>query len=130
MHSGKPFIEFSNVTLRIRDKPVFSDTTWQINENEQWAVLGPNGAGKSVLVRSLWGGTPLRSGHIFFQFDGKKEKADPSTQKDSIGYMSFELHQHLLEREELQQDLRVFAGKREESTTAEDIILGDLSRRG
>ncbi len=130
MQSGKPFIEFSNVTLRIRDKPVFSDTSWQIRENEHWAVLGPNGAGKSVLVRSIWGGTPLRSGRIYFQFDGGREEAHPTTQKNSIGYMSFELHQHLLEREELQQDLRVYAGKHNVTTTAEDIILSAPSEGG
>lgn len=125
MGADKPFISFVDITLRLGDRLVFCDTSWQIGHDEQWAILGPNGSGKSTLVRSLWGGTPLRSGRITFDFgDGQTHDA---SQKDAIGYVSFELHQLLMEYEELQEDLRAYAGKKEGIMNVRDVILSGIS---
>ena len=47
-------------------------------------------------------------------------------QRDEIGYVSFELHQSLMEHEELQEDLREYAGKKDEVTTAKDVIFSGI----
>jgi len=66
--SHKPFLTVDSITVRLRDRLILPDTTWQIRADEHWAILGPNGSGKSTLVRSLWGGVPLRSGRIIYDF--------------------------------------------------------------
>jgi molybdate transport system ATP-binding protein len=47
-------------------------------------------------------------------------------QKDEIGYVSFELHQSLMEYEEFQEDLREYAGKKDEVTTTKDVIFSGI----
>jgi molybdate transport system ATP-binding protein len=46
--------------------------------------------------------------------------------KDEIGYVSFELHQGLMEYEALQEDLREYAGKKDEGTTAQDVMFSGI----
>jgi ABC-type molybdenum transport system ATPase subunit/photorepair protein PhrA len=103
---GDPFITLDHITVRLRDKIVILDSSWQMRDNEQWAIMGPNGSGKTTLVRSLWGGAPLRSGSITHHFAGPRNGSDSSLFRESIGYVSFETHQSLLEREELAEEFR------------------------
>jgi molybdate transport system ATP-binding protein len=127
MHHDKPFITVDNITVRLRNRLILKNSFWQIHSDEHWAILGPNGSGKSTLVRSLWGGVPLRSGRIIYDFSSQEMQTQLVPQKDEIGYVSFELHQNLMEYEALQEDLREYAGKRNEVTTAEDVIFSGIS---
>jgi len=123
---GKPFLTLQNVSVRLRDRVVIQDATWQIRDNQQWAIMGPNGSGKTTLVRSLWGGAPLRSGTILYDFAGGPSLADPSSFRGSIGYVSFETHQTLLEQEEREEDYRAYAGQSGPGTTAREVIRSGL----
>lgn len=126
MQNNKPFITVDHITVRLGDRLILQNSFWLIKSDEHWAVLGPNGSGKSTFVRSLWGGVPLRSGTIIYHF------ADPEThsllipQREAIGYVSFEMHQRLMEYETLQEDLRDYAGKKDEVTTAQDVIFSGI----
>ena len=72
--SDLPFISLNLVTLRLRDKLVFKETSWKIKGDEQWAIMGPNGSGKSTLANALFRSIPIYKGHIsyFFQSDSRK----------------------------------------------------------
>jgi len=105
---------------------MLQNSSWRIHSDEHWAILGPNGAGKSTFVRALWGGVPLLKGKILFHFSDSKIEADPLSQREAIGYVSFETHQRLMEHEELQEDLRAFANKTDEVTTARDVIFSGI----
>jgi ABC-type molybdenum transport system ATPase subunit/photorepair protein PhrA len=120
------FFTVENITVRLRDRLILENSAWEIKTDEQWAILGPNGSGKSTLVRSLWGGAPLRSGRITFHFSDQQTDLSFSPQRNEIGYVSFETHQRLMEHEELQEDLREYAGRRDEVTTAQDVILSGI----
>ena len=126
MDSHQPFLTVENITVRLRDRLILKNTFWQIRSDEHWAILGPNGSGKSTLVRSLWGGVPLQSGRIVYDFDSHQTQPQLIPQKDEIGYVSFELHQSLMERETFQEDLREYAGKKDEVTTARDVIFSGI----
>lgn len=126
MHSHRPFLTVEKITVRLRDRLILNNSSWQIHSDEHWAILGPNGSGKSTLVRSLWGGVPVQSGRIFFEFVSQEAQTQLAPQKDEIGYVSFELHQSLMEYEALQEDLREYAGKAEEVTTARDAIFSGI----
>jgi ABC-type molybdenum transport system ATPase subunit/photorepair protein PhrA len=64
----KLFLTLDQVTIRLRDRFVFEDTSWQIKSDEQWAVIGPNGAGKSTLVKALAGDLPMVRGRAVYHF--------------------------------------------------------------
>ena len=123
----KHFITLDNITVRLQDKLILQNSFWQIESDQHWAILGPNGSGKSTLVRALWGGVPLRSGRIHFGFGDPKTSSSLVPQRERIGYVSFETHQRLMEHEEMLEELREFAGKKDETTTARDVILSGIS---
>ncbi len=123
---SKPFITVDHVTVRLRDRLILRDSLWQIKSDEHWAILGPNGSGKSTLVRALWGGVPVQSGRILYDFGDQEGNGSLVPQRDAIGYVSFETHQSLMEHEELQADLRQFAGKKDEVTKAHDVIFSGI----
>jgi molybdate transport system ATP-binding protein len=64
----KPFLTLDRVTIRLRDRFVFEETSWQIRSDENWAVIGPNGAGKSTLVKALAGDLPIVRGRAVYHF--------------------------------------------------------------
>jgi len=126
MVKKRPFISVENITCRLQDRLMLQNSSWRIHSDEHWAILGPNGAGKSTFVRALWGGVPLLKGKILFHFSDSKTEAHPLSQREAIGYVSFETHQRLMEHEEMQEDLRAFANKTDEVTTARDVILSGI----
>lgn len=125
-HPGKSFITVDHITIRLRDRVILQNSCWQINTDQHWAILGPNGSGKSTLVRSLWGGVPVQSGRILYHYGEEENHGHLVPQRESIGYVSFETHQSLMEHESLQEEVREFAGKRDEVTTAQDVIFSGL----
>jgi molybdate transport system ATP-binding protein len=126
MDSHQPFLTIENITVRLQDRPILKNSFWQIRSDEHWAILGPNGSGKSTLVRSLWGGVPLQSGRIVYDFSSHETQTQLVPRKEEIGYVSFELHQSLMDHEAFQEDLREYAGKRDEVTTARDVIFSGI----
>jgi len=123
----KPFLTLDNITVRLQERLILQNSFWQMGSDQHWAILGPNGSGKSTLVRALWGGVPLRSGRILYAFGDSKKPASLVPDREKIGYVSFETHQRLMEHESLLEDLREYAGKTDEVTTARDVILSGIS---
>ncbi len=99
----KRLLNFKDVTLRIRDRHVLKSTQWQIDKGQQWAVLGPNGSGKSTLVRAVAGLTPVVGGTI--------QRYGPAAQTRAIGYLSFELLQSVVAKEQARDEARHFSGQ-------------------
>ena len=126
MTPKRSFITVDHITCRLQDRLMLEDSSWRIHSDEHWAILGPNGAGKSTFVRALWGGVPLLKGKILFHFSDSKTEAHPVSPREAIGYVSFETHQRLMEHEEFQEDLRAFANKTDEVTTARDVIFSGI----
>jgi len=65
---SRPFLTLDQIAIRLRDRFVFEDTSWQIKSNEQWTIIGPNGAGKSTLVKALAGDLPIVRGRAVYHF--------------------------------------------------------------
>jgi molybdate transport system ATP-binding protein len=68
---SRPFLTLDQVTIRLRDRFVFEDTSWQIKSDEHWAVIGANGAGKSTLVKAIAGDVPIVRGRAIYHFMGE-----------------------------------------------------------
>lgn len=48
-----------------RQEPLFSNFSWQVEEDESWAVIGPSGCGKSTLLYLLAGLRQASGGEIW-----------------------------------------------------------------
>src|ERR1041385_3507775 len=44
-----------NLSVRIEDKLIVDDVSFDLSERERLSILGPNGAGKTVLLKALLG---------------------------------------------------------------------------
>ncbi len=127
MTTRQPFITINHITVRLPNRLILEDSSWKIQSDEHWAILGPNGSGKTTLVRSLWGGIPLRKGSILFDFLGPDSQNQDIPPREVIGYVSLEMHQRLMEQEEIKEEFRAYAGENGEGTTAEGVIFSGIS---
>lgn len=120
-HQRRPVITLKDVTIRIRDQHILPQTSWEIQSGEQWAVLGPNGAGKSSLVKAIIGDLPCIQGRIIRHFR--------KTAREAIGHVSFDLHEYLVDREDVRDMGRHYAGRTGEHQKAREAILEGLLDR-
>jgi molybdate transport system ATP-binding protein len=111
---NEPLITLTRVTLRRGDRMILPGTSWEIKSGENWAILGPNGSGKSALAGAVRGDVP----HV----RGKLIRHDRSAEGSRIGYVSFELQEELLAREERREEARSFSGH------GHDLTAGELLR--
>ena len=57
-------ISVDAVTVEFNGSPLFSDITFNINENDRIALMGKNGAGKSTLLKIIAGATKPTRGKV------------------------------------------------------------------
>jgi molybdate transport system ATP-binding protein len=115
-------VKLDHVALRVRDTLILPDTNWQIDRGQHWAILGPNGAGKTSLVKALTGDVPVVRGTIYSPHE--------LSQASRAGYVSFEQHQRLVEREERRDASRYFSGDLNRITTVYEILLESCAAPG
>jgi molybdate transport system ATP-binding protein len=120
--TDKPIIELQDATIRVGTTFLLHGTSWTIEKDQQWAVLGPNGAGKSSLVGALTGKTSLAQGKIIRRF--------PGSLQNPIGYVSLELQQRFIAKEEEQDEARFFSGQLDSFVKARDLILPQETFQG
>ena len=114
-NSEETFIRLEEVTIRVREKFILSDTNWEIKKDQNWAILGPNGSGKSSLVGALIGDVPVVKGKVTRNY--------PKKAQGEIGYVSLELHQRLIAQEENRDEARFFSGRMDTFAKARQTIL-------
>ncbi len=117
----KPFITLHNISLRLQNKRILENTSWQINNNENWLILGPNGAGKSTLAKALLGEVPVVSGRIIYHFFENNSSFRSNINK--VGYVSPELACRVFEKELFQEEVRHFTGRVDQKTTLADLVV-------
>jgi molybdate transport system ATP-binding protein len=112
---GDPFITLEDITVRVRDRFILPDTSWEIRAGESWAILGPNGAGKSSLARVLMDDVPTSKGTVM--------RHRPDAARDRIGWVSPELQEWLLGAEENRVENGGCAGRDGTPEMARETIL-------
>jgi molybdate transport system ATP-binding protein len=114
-HGQAPLlVALHSATLRIRDRLILADTTWDIRQGQHWAVIGPNGAGKSTLMRALIGETPVVRGRI--------EPASPAALRAQAAVVSFERQRGMLVRDEQADEHRHFSGDLDGGARVRDYV--------
>jgi molybdate transport system ATP-binding protein len=115
-------VKLENITLRVRDTFLLPNTNWQIDKGQQWAILGPNGAGKTSLAKSLIGEVAVVQGTIYAPHG--------LAQASRAGYVSFEQHQRLIEREGRRDESRFFSGDLSQGTSVYEVLLESCAAPG
>jgi zinc/manganese transport system ATP-binding protein len=77
-----PVVSAENLSLRIGDRLLWSNVSFQLGRGESLAVLGPNGVGKTSLLRVLLGLRRPTEGRV--RLDGE----DPRRRRSCVGYVS------------------------------------------
>ncbi|MBI5897431.1 MAG: ATP-binding cassette domain-containing protein [Desulfobacterales bacterium] len=113
------FITLRNITVRLRDRRLLENSSWQIRRGEQWAVWGANGAGKSTLARTLMGQMPVVQGEVVRHY-----LDDPAVRagRRPMALVSSEQYHHFFQREGLLGEMRHFSGRLQERTLAGDLL--------
>jgi molybdate transport system ATP-binding protein len=90
---ARPFISLNDVSVRLHDKVLFEGLSWEMLDDQHWAIIGPNGSGKSVLMRALCGALPVVKGKMVYHFmpDGGQNAV-----QDQIAYVTFEAQRRAL----------------------------------
>jgi molybdate transport system ATP-binding protein len=117
---AKLVITLKDVTIRMRDRHILPGTSWELRTGQNWAILGPNGSGKSSLARLLINDIPYSRGEIIRH----------GLNSRGIGYVSFELHEWFMAREDLMEGARSFSGRLDSHEKVRQTILSTLERGG
>ena len=79
--TSPPVVAAENISLRIGERALWSNVSFQLGRGELLAVLGPNGVGKTSLLRVLLGLERPTAGRV--RIDGE----DPSRRRSRMGYV-------------------------------------------
>jgi iron complex transport system ATP-binding protein len=60
-------ISTHDLSLKIGQRQLVTDLSWQVRDGQCWSVIGRNGAGKSTLLRALAGLRDPDGGHVAIQ---------------------------------------------------------------
>lgn len=52
---GSDVVRIENISISFGGKPLFSDVSWQIGDDDRVGLVGPNGSGKTTLLRLIQG---------------------------------------------------------------------------
>ena len=64
-----PLLEVKNLTVKVEDKVILKDLSFNLKEGKSHILFGPNGSGKTTLISTLMGlpGYEVVSGQIIFR---------------------------------------------------------------
>jgi molybdopterin-binding protein len=125
-------IEVKNLCVDLGEFAL-SDITLGIEESEYFIILGPTGAGKTVLLESIAGLYPVKSGGIWLR-GNEVTRVQPEKRKIGIVYQDHVLFPHLSVRDNIVFGLRMHKKKTDEiadrlNWVSELLGIGSLLHR-
>jgi molybdopterin-binding protein len=104
-------IDIKNLSVDLGEF-VLSDVSLKIEEGEYFIILGPTGAGKTVLLESIAGLHPIKTGEIWLR--GKEvTRLEPEKRNISIVYQDHVLFPHLSVKENISFGLKMHKLKKQ-----------------
>lgn len=118
-------IKIKNLCVDLGDFLLY-DISFTVSEGEYFVVLGPTGAGKTVLLESIAGLYPIKSGEIWLRGKEMRE-LEPEKRGVSIVYQDHALFPHLSVEGNVTFGLRLRKQKHQEIKATLDWITDLLS---
>lgn len=89
-------IKISNISKKFNKQKVFSNISFNINDNEKLLIIGPSGCGKTTMIRCINGLETVDSGNIYLNNINIKD-IDKVYLKNKIGmvFQNYNLFPHL-----------------------------------
>jgi len=113
-------IQVKNLYVDLGDF-LLQDISLNVDEGEYFIILGPTGAGKTVLLESIAGLYPIRSGEIWLR--GKEiTRLEPEKRGISIVYQDHALFPHLSVKDNIAFGLRLRKQTKQETEANLDWI--------
>ncbi len=117
-------IQIKNLYVDLKDFRL-QDINLSVSEGEYFIVLGPTGAGKTVLLESIAGLYPIKSGEIWLR--GKEvTRLEPEKRGISIVYQDHALFPHLSVKDNIVFGLKLHKQTKQEAEAALDWVAGLL----
>jgi len=117
-------IQIKNLHVDLKDFQL-QDISLDVSESEYFIVLGPTGAGKTVLLESIAGLYPIKSGEIWLR--GKEvTRLEPEKRGISIVYQDHVLFPHLSVKDNIVFGLKLRKQTKPEAEAALDWVAGLL----
>jgi molybdate transport system ATP-binding protein len=114
-----PFITLDGVTVRVADKWVLNDLSWQIKTGENWVVWGANGAGKTTLAKALLGDASVVKGHIHRHYAPSRSRGSRRT---PVALVSADQHQDFYQHQQRLDAMAHFSGRWETGAPASGLL--------
>jgi molybdopterin-binding protein len=113
-------IQIKNLSINLGDF-MLRDINLTVGEGEYFIILGPTGAGKTVLLESIAGLYPVKSGEIWLR--GKEvTRLEPEKRGISIVYQDHVLFPHLSVKDNIVFGLRLRKHTKQETKAALDWV--------
>ena len=114
-------IEIKNLSVDLGEF-ILSDVSLSIEEGDYFIILGPTGAGKTVLLESIAGLYPIKSGEIWLRGKDVTE-LEPEKRNIGIVYQDHVLFPHLSVRDNISFGLKMHKLRKHEIAERLDWIV-------
>jgi len=114
-------IQIKNLYVDLKDFQL-QDINLGVSEGEYFIILGPTGAGKTVLLESIAGLYPIKSGEIWLR-GNEVTQLEPERRGISIVYQDHVLFPHLSVKDNIIFGLKLHKQPKQEIKTALDWIV-------
>ncbi len=114
-------IEIKGLSVKLGDF-LLKDTTFDVQDGEYFVLLGPTGSGKTVLLESIAGLNPIRSGQIIIN---SRDVTRLNLENRNIGFafQDYALYRHLSVRDNISFGLQWRNKTRKEVKGAVDRVI-------
>jgi len=114
-------IEVKNLSVDLGDF-LLKDVSFDVKQGEYYIILGPTGAGKTVLLESIAGLYPIKSGEIWLNGKGITD-LEPEKRGIGVVYQDYVLFPHLSVKENIVFGLKLRGQPRQEiEATLERLV--------
>src|SRR6185437_9706614 len=122
------FLEFKNANIRKGSSSLFKNFSWQIRNNEQWAIVGNTGSGKTSLAEAITGKNFIEQGQLHYYFlDNYKTENGFIHLSNYISYLSFKEDIHIINYDNLYYQQRYNTREADGVITVEEYFNASLT---
>lgn len=105
--------------MRLGGNWLLNGLSWRINTGEHWVIWGPNGTGKTTLAKVLLDQVAVVQGHVRRCY---RENAGDYPHRPAMALVSPDQYHYYYDREQMQDEMRHFAGRLSDHTPAAALL--------